>query len=68
MTPQWFRFSAPDAEDQFGYGRQTEAEEYAKALGGLRVQPLGYDIDLGSHGVGFLIAEALACLKDKKDC
>ncbi len=47
---------------------QSEAEQYAKAQDERCVHPLGHDMDFGLHSVGFLIADALACLKDKKDC
>lgn len=30
MTLQWFRFSAPEGGDRYGYGTEAEAGEYAR--------------------------------------
>ena len=61
MTPQWFRFTSPGVQDQYGYGTESEAEQYVRELApDCSAIPLSATPGARVDGVGFSIREALA--------
>ncbi|MEJ0096158.1 MAG: hypothetical protein WDN46_22920 [Methylocella sp.] len=68
MQKQWFCFSAPGIEDQYGHGDTREAQEYARELAPeFSWQPLGHTVHVEPTGLGLEISEALAVLRGGHD-
>jgi hypothetical protein len=68
MTLRWFRFSAPGVDDQYGYGTEAEADEYARELPPeYSASPLSATTPVNVDGIAFSIREALAVLHKRQD-
>ena len=65
MLLQLFCFATPGGENQYGYGTEAEAHEYAMELvAEFSPSKLSPSADVRSDGIAFSIGEALAVLRE----